>query len=542
MCDKADGDTVAFMEANTEESLMVRFPKICRGRRTWHVCRETTRNLGDPVCSWQKPGKPDRAKTRKADGIRGVGSAHCTPRTGKPATWGKGRREYVVRKRNINRTKESEDTMQTSLRRIAKKASEDRKCRFHNLSTLFSQLNLEDSFHYLNKQAASGVDGVTFREYARNLGENVKGLVDRLKGKRYHARLVKRVNIPKGGGKMRPLGLPVLEDKLLQTAAARILGAIYEQDFLPCSFGYRPNMGPRDAAKELSRRLQFGKFNYIVEADIKGFFGCIDHDWLIKMLEKRIADEPFIRLIRKWLKAGVLDTTGMVIHPATGTPQGGVVSPILANVYLHYVLDLWSEKVVKRHCVGEVYMCRFADDFVCAFQYKEDAERFFRVLPKRLAKFGLEVAPDKTRILRFSRFEKNLSESFDFLGFEFRWGMSRKGKDVIRKRTSRKKFRNSLKSFKEWTRKNRSLRLKQLLARINVKLRGYYNYYGVIGNYASLAELYYHVVRILFKWLNRRSQKRSFNWKTFNEVLKRHPLLRPRITEKTDVQLSFNFA
>lgn len=428
--------------------------------------------------------------------------------------------------------------MQTSLRGIAKKAGEDSECRFHNLSALLNQLNLEDSFRLLNRQAVPGVDRMTFQEYGRRLRENVKGLVERLKGKRYRARFVKRVNIPKADGRTRPLGLPVLEDKLVQTAAARILGAIYEQDFLPCSFGYRPKIGPHNAVKELSDSVRFGKFNHVVEADIKGFFDSIDHDWLIKMLEKRIADGPFIRLIRKWLKAGVLDTTGMVIHPATGTPQGGVISPILANIYLHYVLDLWFEKVVKRYCKGEAYMCRFADDFVCAFQYKEDAERFFKVLPKRLEKFGLKVAPDKTKILRFSRFEKERNQSFEFLGFEFRWGTSRKGKDFVQRRTARKKFRNSLKSLNDWVRENRSIRLPDLLAKVNVKLRGYYNYYGVIGNYASLAELYRQVQRILFQWLNRRSQKRSFNWPGFNEMLKRHPLLPPRITETKDVQLS----
>ena len=425
--------------------------------------------------------------------------------------------------------------MQTSLWGIAKKASEDGKYRFRNLSPLFNQDNLEELLCNLNKRAASGVDGVTFEDYERNLSENVKSLVERLKGNRYKARLVKRVNIPKGNGKTRPLGLPVLEDKLLQTAGAKILEAIYEQDFLPCSYGYRPRLGPRDAVKALSRSLQYGKFNYIVEADIKGFFDSIDHDWLIKMLEKRVDDRRFIRLIRKWLKAGVLDVTGLVLHPATGTPQGGVISPILANVYLHYVLDLWFEKVVKKHCDGEVYMCRYADDFVCAFQHKKDAERFFKVLPKRLAKFGLAVAPDKTKILRFSRFEKERNESFDFLGFEFRWGLSRKGKHSLQKRTSRKKFKNSLKSFKDWVRENRSLRLPDIVVGINRKLRGYYNYYGVIGNYDSLAEFFYHIKRVLYKWLNRRSQKRSFYWKGFQNMLKRHPLLKPRITETIEI-------
>ena len=400
---------------------------------------------------------------------------------------------------------------------------------------MLNRVNLEDSWRYMNRKASPGTDRKTVQDYERNFGENIGDLVERLKQKRYRAKLIKRVNIPKGGGKTRPLGLPALEDKLLQTAVSRILNAIYEEDFLPCSFGYRPGKGPRMTTEALGRELLYGKYDHIVEADIKGFFDNIDHDWLIRMLEMRIDDGAFLRLIRKWLKAGILETDGRVLHPATGTPQGGVISPVLANLYLHHALDLWFEKAVKPRCVGAAYLCRFADDFVCAFQFARDAERFFRVLPKRLKKFSLEVAADKTQMISFSRSNKGKT-SFDFLGFEFRRGVSRKGKPIVKRRTSRKKLRTSLKNLNLWCKNRRHLRLPVFFRLLNSKLRGYYNYFGVPGNSERLGEFNQHARRILYKWLNRRSQKRSFNWTVFAEILTHYRLEPPRIRKPGDVQ------
>ena len=257
--------------------------------------------------------------------------------------------------------------MHPSLRGIANRAKASKDYRFLNLYTMLNKEFLIDSWRYLNKSAASGVDRISAYEYGKHLEANVIDLVDRLKRKSYKARLVRRQYIPKGKGSYRPLGIPAIEDKLLQTAVARILQAIFEQDFLDFSYGYRPRRGAQEAVKALTFQLQYGWYGYVVEADIKGFFDNIDHDWLCKMLEQRVNDKPFIRLIRKWLRAGVLDTDGKVLHPATGTPQGGIVSPVLANIYLHYVLDMWFEKKVKPQCKGEVYLCRYADDFVCCF-------------------------------------------------------------------------------------------------------------------------------------------------------------------------------
>lgn len=421
--------------------------------------------------------------------------------------------------------------MRTSLQAIANRAKESKKYRFRNLYTMLNEANLCDSWKFMNRKAAPGIDKQTVAEYEENFRENISDLVARLKAKRYKARLVRRVLIPKANGKMRPLGLPVVEDKLVQTAAARILSAIYEQDFQKGSFGYRPDLSPQDALRDIERAIFHGRYEYVVEADIKGYFDNINHDLLLEMLAQRIDDKAFLALIRKWLKAGILDTDGKTIHPITGTPQGGVVSPVLANIYLHHVLDIWFESIVKRHCRGAAYLCRFADDFICAFEYPEDAEKFFNVLPKRLAKFCLELAPDKSRVLSFSNCNIKRT-SFDFLGFEFYWGKSRAGKPWLQRRTARGKLRASKRNVTDWVRTNQHRRLYDLLVDLNAKLRGYYNYYGVIGNMPSLKGFGYHVENLLYKWLNRRSQRRSFTWVTFQRVLAYHQFVRPHIVEQ----------
>lgn len=430
--------------------------------------------------------------------------------------------------------------MQPSLQGIANKAKRDKKHRFRDLYRMLNEEFLFGSWRYLNKRAAPGIDRITAAVYEENLQENILDLVERLKGKRYRAKLVRRAYIPKGKGQ-RPLGIPAIEDKLVQVAVARLLSAIFEPIFLPVSYGYRPHVGPLDAVRDVRESLFRGRYGYVVEADVRAFFDHIDHEWMIKMLEQRIDDKAFLGLIRKWLKAGVLDEDGHVLHPVSGTPQGGIVSPVLANVYLHYVLDLWFEKRVKRHCMGEAYLCRFADDFICAFRYLDDAHGVHDALHGRFEKFGLALAEEKTGVIRFSRYQVEKGESFDFLGFEFRWGLSRKGKPVIKIRTSRKRFRKSVQNFKEWCRGHRSLPMRPLFAQLNAKLRGYNNYYGIRGNSKSLSQFYWIIRRILYKWLNRRSQKRSFNFVTFTEITMRYGLLTPRITEKHCYQRSLSF-
>jgi len=425
-----------------------------------------------------------------------------------------------------------EVSVPTSLQAIAEKAESQPGYRFRNLYGMLNEGMLKDSWRFIRKDAAYGVDRVSAEDYEQNLGENIHLLVEGLKQKRYRAKLVRRRYIPKGNGKFRPLGIPATQDKLLQLAVKRILEAIYEQDFLRCSFGYRPNIGALDAVDKLTVKLQFGKYNYVVEADIKGFFDHLDHEWLLKMLAERIDDKALLWLIKKWLKAGVLDTDGEISHPVTGTPQGGIVSPILANVYLHYVLDLWFQKVVVPHCSGEACLIRYADDFVCAFEKQEDAQRFYEALGKRLGKFGLELSSEKTRIIPFSPTSRPGKTSFNFLGFEFRWGRDRAGKPHVKRRTARKNLRDSLKRFNAWCKQNRHLRLPELFHQLNAKLRGYFNYYGVYGNISSLVLFFYKAMRLLMKYLNRRSQRGSYNWAGFQQLIEQFRIVKPRITRR----------
>jgi group II intron reverse transcriptase/maturase len=420
--------------------------------------------------------------------------------------------------------------MQTSLRGIAKKAKEDPEHRFGNLYSLLNEANLRWCFPQLNRKAAPGVDGIDWQVFEENFAENIEDIALALREKRYKAKLVRRSFIPKAGGKLRPLGIPVIAEKLVQTAAAFILNAIYEQDFLACSHGYRRGRGPQRAALELSQRLHRGKYGWIFDADIKGFFDNIDHDWLLKMLEQRIEDKSFIGLIRKWLKAGILEKDRGVIHPLTGTPQGGVVSAVLANIYLHYVLDLWFEKIVKPRCDGQAMLMRYADDYVCCFQYHRDLQKLERVMGKRLGKFNLALSQEKTRSIKFTRFETEKSESFVFLGFEFRWRLSRKNKPLVRMRTAKKKLQMALSAITKWIKLDRlASDIADIMESFRAKLLGHFNYYGVSGNMDMLKSFSNLSKRIVFKWLNRRSQRKSYNWRGFDELLKQFNVPQPRI-------------
>ncbi len=419
----------------------------------------------------------------------------------------------------------------TSLEGIALTASLNKTHRFRNLYGELTSECLLIAWTRINKDAASGVDKLTAEAYQEHLLGNIHNLAQRLKEKTYKAKLVRRTYIPKDNGKERPLGIPALEDKIVQRAETMVLNAIYEQEFLDISYGYRVGKSARDAVGDLTFQLQFGRFGYVVEADIQGFFDNLDHEWLLTMLALRIDDRAFLNLIRKWLKAGILEPEGLVKHPDTGTPQGGIVSPVLANIYLHYALDLWFDRVVKSHCKGEAILCRYADDWVCAFRYKQDAERFFAVLPKRLQKFNLNVEPSKTQMLRFSRFHPGRERRFSFLGFEFFWFPDRKGTPRVMRRTARKKLRAALKRMKDWMRLNRHKTTRWFVTTLNAKVRGHYQYYGVRGNSRSLWEFYEEVVKMCFKWLNRRSHRKSYTWGAFKRLLSFLPLVRPRITE-----------
>jgi group II intron reverse transcriptase/maturase len=418
--------------------------------------------------------------------------------------------------------------MQTSLQGIAKKAKTDTKHKFGNLYSLLNEENLSWCFKEMNRKASPGIDGIDYAAYEEDLETNVKRLVESLKSKTYKAKLIRRKHIPKGDGQ-RPLGIPVVSDKLLQTTCSRILESIFEQDFMDFSHGYRRGHGPQKAVLDIRRQLQFGNYNWVIDADIKGFFDNIDHDWMMRMLEERIDDKSFLRLIRKWLKAGIFEENGKVTLPVTGTPQGSSISAVLANIYLHFVLDLWFEKKIKPRCCGNVTIIRFADDFICCFQYANDVQNCLDFLKARLRKFNLELSESKTRLIRFTRSTTFKSEPFNFLGFEFRREIARSGKPVVRVKTMAKKYRKAIQSVRDWIKHSRSIRIKELMSTYKQKLQGHWNYYGVRGNYSMIHKFYWNANKIVFKWLNRRSQRKSFNWEEFNAILRYYKIPSPRI-------------
>lgn len=427
--------------------------------------------------------------------------------------------------------------MSTKLARIAKIASERPEERFTTLAHLLDEEMLKQCHAELKKGKALGIDHISKEEYEANLDTNIADLVARLKRKAYRPQPVRRTYIPKAGtDQKRPLGIPAYEDKIVQAGLSKILNAIYEADFLDCSWGFRPNRSCHDALKMLNFIIETKKVHYLVDADIKGFFDNVDHEWLMKFLGHRINDPSIDRLIRRILKVGYMEE-GRKYKSESGTPQGGVISPILANVYLHYVLDLWFQKIVKVKSKGEAYLVRSADDFVCCFQYKEDAENFYHELQSRLGKFNLSIATEKTKIIEFGRFAaenrdkegKGKPDTFDFLGFTHYCSKSEAGKFRVKRKTSRKKFKAKLAKMKEWIKGSRTTLVWELVDKLREKLLGHYQYYGITDNIRMLGNYQYEVNRLLYKWLNRRSQRKSFTWEKFNLFLRKCNFPRPKI-------------
>lgn len=427
------------------------------------------------------------------------------------------------------------ESVSRTLSALGTKAGKEPGHRFRGLSRLLDRQMLGEAFRSLKRKAAPGIDGVSHAEYAQNLEENLLALESRLKEGKYRARPVRRRWIAKAGSsKMRPLGIPVLEDKIVQQAVRMILEPIWENDFADESIGYRPGRSPRLATQELGEALHDGKHRWVVEADIRGFFDHINHDWLVEMLEQRIADRGLIRIIRKWLKAGVMEELNQWSPSTEGTPQGGVISPLLGNIYLHFVQDLWIKKVVARQSKGSVLFRRYADDSIVCFERRDDAEAYLRELPARLAKFGLQLADEKSALVKFNRWEGESSGKFTFLGFDFFWGKSRHNPKYwrVRRVTNAKKFRAGLKALKDWLRKSRSLPLPEIVATLKSKLRGVWNYYGVIGNSERNSRFAWFAQRLVYKWLNRRSQRRSYNMTAFMEAWQRWKIPMPSVVEK----------
>jgi group II intron reverse transcriptase/maturase len=422
--------------------------------------------------------------------------------------------------------------METKLERIAQIAKSNPKERFTSLIHLINKETLMQCHEEMNGRKASGVDEVTKAEYEENLEANVEDLIAIMKRQAYKPQPAKRVYIPKPGtDKKRPLGIPAYEDKLVQAALAKILNAIYEQDFMECSFGFRPNRGCHDALKLLNKIVNDRDIRYVVDTDIKGFFDNVDHEWMMKFVELRIADVNLCRLINRFLKAGIIDA-GIKYDTPQGTPQGGVCSPILGNIYLHYIIDLWFEKVVRKYCKGKAYMVRYADDSIFCFQYEEDAIKFYRSLIKRLEKFNLTVAEDKTKIIELKKADNDDDKgdnSFDFLGFTHYVGRGRDGRKRVMRKTSKKKYKASLLRCKEWMKKNRTLTVETFMKTMKAKIQGHCNYYGVTDNGRAIGNFIDECRSFIYKWLNRRSQKKSFNWDKFVLFLKIYPLPKAKI-------------
>lgn len=405
-----------------------------------------------------------------------------------------------------------------------------------NLHQFIDEDFLNACFSKLNKQSASGVDGQTWEDYDKQRAERIPQLLAAFKSGSYRAPNIRprrpvpgRVYIPKGDGKLRPLGLPTIEDKILQMAVTRILTPIFEQEFYDSSYGFRPGKSQHQALDRLFKEVSFEGKRYIIDADMKNYFGTIDHQWLRTFLDQRIKDGVIRKMIDKWLKAGIIEN-GQVAYPKEGTPQGGIISPLLSNIYLHYVLEVWFKEQIQPLLKGKSFIIRFADDFLIGFTHKEDALRVMEVLPKRLAKYGLTLHPEKTHLVKLDEKQEGGRKTFDFLGFTHYMSNSRKGKRILKRKTSKKKLRLALIKMNDWIRTNRHKTVKWLISELNLKLRGYYGYYGVMFNSRQIMVYYRKVMRMLHKWLNRRGGKASWNWTRYVKLVYVHlPLLKPKI-------------
>ena len=435
----------------------------------------------------------------------------------------------------------SPTSVSTKQQRIAELA---RQMPENAMTSLSCHMDLEwmiEAYRRTRKDGAVGVDGQTAADYEANLEVNLQALLDRAKsGDHYKAPPVRRVHIPKGDGSTRPLGIPTFEDKVLQRAVVMVLEPLYEQDFLACSYGFRPGRSAHQALAEIQSRLTTMGGGWVLDVDIRKFFDSLDHAHLREILAKRMRDGVIKRLVGKWLNAGVMEA-GVLSHPVAGTPQGGVISPLLANIYLHEVLDGWFERVVKPRLKGTAFLVRYADDFVIGFAHEEDARRVLDVLPKRFGKYGLALHPDKTRLLNF-RSPRNRKDSddddegpgnFDFLGFTHHWAKSRKGFWVVKQKTSKSRFTRALERMKAWCRKNRHLSIAEQHKTLCQKLKGHFGYFGITGNFKAIERYRTQVQNLWKKWLGRRSHRARMTWERFGRIMKRHPLPKARAIHST---------
>src|SRR5271165_878796 len=502
----------------------------------------------------QEPGSPRRlrplncggtarAKATKRGGM-GVEESECRSRSedaGEPTRGtlpSKGRhRSTEPLEGTMGETLNSE-TISTKLERIAKLAKDAPDMAFRTLAHHIDIDWLREAYRRTRKDGAKGVDGQSAQEYATNLEDNLRSLLDRAKSGTYRAPPVRRVHIPKGSGsETRPLGIPTFEDKVLQRAVAMVLEVVYEQDFLDCSYGFRPGRSAHQALDALRNQTMEMHGGWVLELDIRKYFDALDHGHLREILRRRVHDGVLLRLIGKWLNAGVLEA-GSITYPETGTPQGGVISPLLANIFLHEVLDVWFDREVRPRLSGRAGLFRYADDAVLLFANEADARRVFDVLPKRFGRYGLSLHPEKTRLVEFRRPPRSPPDSgddrrgpgsFDLLGFTHYWGKSRSGNWVVKRKTAKDRFRRALARVAQWCREHQHDAIRVQQQALAQKLRGHYGYYGISGNSVAIARFWHEVRGLWRKWLDRRSQRSRMTWERMARLLERYALPPPRL-------------
>jgi len=419
--------------------------------------------------------------------------------------------------------------MSTAELQIAERARNHKGEALHSLHHFIDYKLLEESYRELNKNSAKGVDGENWYEFGIEAKDRIPKLLAGFKAGEYRAPKIRRVYIPKGDGGRRPLGINTIEDKVLQGGVRKVLEPIYEGDFKDFLYGFRPGRSTHQAIGYIFKEVGSKGIRYIIDADLKNYFGSIPHGLLREFVARRVKDGVIRKMIDKWLKAGILED-GQVIYPKEGTPQGGIISPLLSNIYLHYVLDEWFSEQIQPMLKGKSFIARYADDFILGFASKEDAMRVMEVLPKRFEKYQLTLHPDKTKLIDLECRRGEGERSFDFLGFTHYKGLSRKGKPVLKRKTSKKKLTKAIIQTEDWIKQNLHIRLKDLITGLNAKLRGHYAYYGITFNFKSIDSYYEQVKRRLHKWLNRRGGRRKWNWERFNNLINEWiPLIRPKI-------------
>lgn len=438
----------------------------------------------------------------------------------------------------MENNKNNKNSIATKLVLIAKRSKCNPQEKFTSLKHLLNEEYLGNCYKELKRGKAAGIDGIRKEDYTdKDIDNAIKDVIAKMKAKRYYPKPARRVFIKKANGKQRPLGIPTVIDKVVQLAIKKILEAIYEPHFLDSSYGFRPNRNCHQALKEVHKMVMTKPINWIIDVDIKGFFDNVDHHWMIECLNQKISDPNFKSLIIKFLKAGVIEE-GKYGKTDKGTPQGGILSPLLANIYLHYVLDLWFENIEKKKIKGYTQIVRYADDFIIGAQTKEEAYQILKDLKERLKKFKLEVSIEKTGIKEFGKYAeqnsknrgKRKADTFDFLGFTHYCSKSRKGHFLMKVITSKKRQSRALKEMNMWLKKSRNkMKAKEIWKRLASKMRGHFNYYGVSSNSRSVNSFNCQTRKLVFKWMNRRSQKKSFNWETFNQYTKLYPLPKPSL-------------